>query len=212
MEKEWPWNSAGWPAQGKWETARDKAKDRTVRACLLLLKSFGFMLKVMNFGCKVNKMEGEVPRRRYKIKGRFGFFLLRLREPFVWEKRTANREWGTEKAGMGSVQGGVAPIAQAEEWVWNRRRDSSSTMLGRSDDKSADNARIHVLLGQPRVHSTLAECQARKSIRDFLFQNHFLGQTLKNFFPKKSLPQKRMFLKGPRVNLYWNQHLPTPRG
>lgn len=170
--------------------ARGKAKARQFRLCLLLLKSLGFRLRAMNVGYNAREMD-EVARR-HKTKGGFVFLLLWSREPFGYWRIRANkeREWGS----------------RGEESVLSRRKAPPPSWEG--------NGTIDILLGQPRIHFTPADCQARKGILGLFLSKTFPGPDRSIFFLKNHCQEvlKRILLKEHRLNLYCIQYLLTPSG
>lgn len=93
-------------------------------------------------------------------------------------KRRANREILRKQERKGY---GVGPTAQREEPVVSRKKGSPTTKLRTNDVRSADDATVHILLGQLSVCSVLADCWARK-LQGFSLVEIFPGPDLRSFF------------------------------
>lgn len=126
-------------------------------------------------------MDREVARRRYETKCRFGFLLLWFRETFVCWRRQKMRDWENRHGGL---QGGK--IHSPGRRTSLEQKEGLFLHQPRSEVKLANEATIHILLGQPRAHSTHAVRQG-KVFRNVLFKNISWAR-FEIFLPKKSLP------------------------
>lgn len=74
-----------------------------------------------------------------------------------------DRKWETEKTGM-EVSKEVRFTVQVDERTSLEQKEGLFLHQPRSEVKLANEATIHILLGQPRAHSTHADCQAGEGI------------------------------------------------
>ena len=142
------------------------------------------------FGCKANRMEAKV-RIQQRVRN--------------W----ASRHRKSSRRGRTCSPGRRVSLEQKKGLI---------PIMSGSNDWSAGNARIHLLLDNPESIPSLLNIRQRKALGTFPpTPPRNVSWARFSFFPKKPLPpssrhHNRMFFKGHRVNLYHIQHLRTPRG